>query len=671
MNLKRLFLASAVVLAYTNVSAQTVTIGSATVVAGAPAVKTTTFSSGATALGGVQADFTFARPPGAASALVTAVPGAVLGANPPVCTGNSTTGLTLTGIRGSAAASVANTAIGQAAAQIICTHTIPTSPTAVPGVYPFTNAVVAAATPAGVKVDTITVGNGLIVGSITITAPPAAANVAQTPPALAFGASNQTVPTATQNLVLTNSTVNAGSVTCTISGANAGDFAFFPAVAGGVVAIPAAIGPVNVPIRFTPSAAGARAGSVACVGTGATVVTGSPTALTGTGNAPLGANVAQTPVTIPFGSSTTGVSTATQNLVLTNSTAIAGSVTCTISGANAADFAFFPAVAGGVVAIPAVVGPVNVPVRFTPSVVGAAVASIACVGTGTTVVTGSPTALTGAGTAPLGANVAQTPATIPFAATNVGVASATQNLVLTNSTAIAGSATCTISGANAADFAFFPAVAGGVVAIPAAIGAVNVPVRFTPSAAGARVGSIACVGTGTTVVTGSPTALTGTGTAVLNFTLPTSSAVAPISIGTTVAGTQIGPVNILVSAPIGNTGPVTIVSCTAINSTPAGLFNYGNPPPVFPISIIAGGSVNIPVFYNPPVGAPVGVYPGDFTCTTGAGNTPATFQVFVTGSVRAAAVPLVTQVPTLSTLSVWLLVASMLGFGLVMVRRQS
>lgn len=114
------------------------------------------------------------------------------------------------------------------------------------------------------------------------------------------------------------------------------------------------------------------------------------------------------------------------------------------------------------------------------------------------------------------------------------------------------------------------------------------------------------------------------------ITTPTSSAAAPISVGSTSAGGTPTSANIAVSAPASNTGSVSITSCTAL----AAPFSY-TPAPTFPITIAAGASVNIPVQFAPAAGTASGPVAANFTCQTNA--SPASFQVFVQGTVTAPA----------------------------------
>jgi hypothetical protein len=408
------------------------------------------------------------------------------------------------------------------------------------------------------------------------------------------------------------------------------------------------------------------------VGDTGTVSAASLTITAGSGG---GNSWAASPNPLTVGATTAGGTAVTANLALTGAAAntATGSIpaACAITGANAASFSVtntFPQTL-------AQTGVTNLQVRFAPAAgaaAGAQTASISCTGAAGTTLTGFPVTLNGTVNAGASNSWAATPNPLSVGATTAGGTAVTANLALTGAAAntATGSipAACAITGANAASFS----VTNTFPQTLAQTGVTNLQVLFAPAtgaAAGAQTASISCTGAAGTTLTGFPVTLNGTvnAAAAQAVTAPTSSAAAPINVGTTTAGTQIGPFNVAVSAPAANTGPVQITSCTAITSTPAGLFNYGTPAPTFPITIAAGATVNIPVFYNPPAGAAAGQYNGQFTCQTN--GTPASFDVFVRGAVGAPSP--VTVIPTLSQWGQLLMFGMLLGFGMWSIRRQS
>ena len=558
MILKRLALSSLIMIGAANLHAQTFTVGSATVAPGGTANITVTFASGATAAASAQVDLTFLRPPGIASGSAVATVGSVTGAGAPTCAGNAVSTLTGTLIRTIVATNASPAAgVGVPAGQVACTFAIPISGTAAAGNFPFTISLQEFTNPAGVKF----AGN-VVNGSITVQPAGPTSNVTQSPAALAFGASIIGTATATQNLVLANTNATAGSATCTISGVNAADFAFFPAVAGGVVAI-ASGATVNVPVRFTPSGAGARGASIACGGTtAATVVTGSPTALTGTGNPP--ADLAP---------------------VLTYTPA-PGAIS-------------FPAGLAGVV---------NAAIGISTGTPGT--------GAGTTTVSGCAFS---AGFTPAG-TASTTPVNGIFSVT---VTSGTINLSCTRG-AVAQTATLTCTETRSPTVVGSPFTRSWPTTCPQAQAPATVVTASSPS--GTNIVASNQIGSAATVATPSITFIN------------TVAGSAPGSVTCSIAG----PANGWTVLPV---GPISVVNPTP---TPN--------PAVFTFSFAATAA---------------GAQNAVATCSGTGLAAPLTYNLNGTGTAVPALV-LVTQVPTLSTLSIWLLVASMLGFGLVMVgRRQS
>lgn len=122
--------------------------------------------------------------------------------------------------------------------------------------------------------------------------------------------------TAAQNVTVSAQAGNTGPVNitgCTITGANAADFALSPAPSFPLAV--AAGASVNLPVTFSAGALGARSASLGCISDNGVVVgTGFPVALSGTG---LGGTAALSSSSLSFGSIVVGAG-ANQTLTLSN-----------------------------------------------------------------------------------------------------------------------------------------------------------------------------------------------------------------------------------------------------------------------------------------------------------------------------------------------------------------
>jgi len=473
------------------------------------------------------------------------------------------------------------------------------------------------------------------------------------PPPLSYAATPGTltytgdvgVATATQNVNIAAPGTNGAAVTfsgCTFGGANSADFAFSPAQSFPINVAPGTN--VNLAVAFTAGAVGARTASLTCTSSNATALGGSfPITLNGTGTAH---NYAATPATLTF-AGVVGVASATQNANIAADAGNSGPVTfsgCTISGANAGDFALSPApafplnIAAG--------ANVNLPVAFTASAVGARTATLSCTASSGTAVGGSfPITLNGTGTA---LNYAATPATLTFTGA-VGVASATQNTNIAADAGNSGPVTfsgCTISGANAGDFALSPAPA---FPLNIAAGAnVNLPVAFTASAAGARTATLSCATANGTAVGGSfPITLNGTGTAAMLASSPAS--------GTTLGAMAVAGSSATRVIGFSNTGSAPgTVTCSATAGFTV------SPPSVTLAATNGTGSVTVSA-----LSALATTLTGTLTCTRDDGGAAFSFPLnFVFD-----AVPI--NVPTLVESTLWVLLGLLLTLGmLALTRRQ-
>jgi hypothetical protein len=307
-------------------------------------------------------------------------------------------------------------------------------------------------------------------------------SVALSPPTLTFANQLENSSSTSQSITLSN----PGSATLHVSSITAsGDFS--QANNCGATVAPGASCTINV--VFTPAATGNRSGAVTVIddsfsGTQQTV------GLSGTGVAP---SAALSPSALNFANQLVNMPSPAQQITLSNS----GSVTLNISGiAVTGDFSQTnncgTAVAAG--------SSCTILVTFTPTVTTSR--------TGTLTVSDDPLAgghqtvsLNGTGVAPA---AAFSTGSLGFASQLVNSSSSPQNVTLSNT----GTTTLTINSINVTgDFTQTNNCGGGLPAGNSC--AVNV--TFTPSATGARTGSLTLSSNSSNTV--SPVTLSGTGVA--------------------------------------------------------------------------------------------------------------------------------------------------------------
>ncbi len=168
-----------------------------------------------------------------------------------------------------------------------------------------------------------------------------------------------------------------------------------------------------------------------------------------------------------------------------------------------------------------------------------------------------------------------------------------------------------------------------------------------------------CVGDRANLDTGSLCSINvvnGGGGGGLAYTVPTSSAAAPIAVGSAAVGSAVST-NVAVTAAAANAGPLSIASCTPLTAP----FSYGTTPPSFPIVIAAGATANIPVRFAPTA---AGTATANFTCTTN--GTPATFQVFVSAQGASVFVP----TPSMNGYGLALMALMLVGFSAYAMRKR-
>ena len=203
-----------------------------------------------------------------------------------------------------------------------------------------------------------------------------------------------------------------------------------------------------------------------------------------------GSNLIISPSALGFGSVATGTTSAAQNVTVTNSGTAPSSIA---SIAAAGDFSQTNTCGSSIGAGASC----TVSVRFAPTATGNRTGNLTITASGLT----NTVPLSGTGVAP-GPILNANPTSLTFPATIVGTAAATQTVTVTNS----GTTSATVSGVSASGD-FSQTNTCGTLAVGASC---TVTVGFTPSAAGARTGSV----TLTSNANNSPTTISLSGSGI-------------------------------------------------------------------------------------------------------------------------------------------------------------
>ena len=429
---------------------------------------------------------------------------------------------------------------------------------------------------------------------------------------LVFGSVTQGVTSAPLTATLKNTgaaTLNITSIT--VTGTNAADFTKGTTTCGATLAA-AAFCTVNV--TFTPSASGARSAALRFTDNAA----GSPFAfaLTGTGAAVAVPGISLTPTSLAYGNQQINTTSTAQTVTLKNT----GTGTMTIGSITSSSTDFLPTKTCG-----ASLGAgltCTISVTFKPAALGTKTGSISISDNAS----GSPHAVTlsGTGVAAAAPAITLTPNTgLAFGNQTVGIASAAQTVTLKNSgTANLTIATITVGGTNAAEFNKSGTCSNGGTVIPN--GTCTIIVSFTPSAIGARSGSVAITSNAAAanislsgIAVTAPTAqvsLTPTSLAFGNQTINSSS------VAKTVTLTNSG------NAALSITSIAALGEFTQSNNCGA--------------SLAAGLSCTISVTFTPTT---VANKTGSVTITNNATGSP--HHIALTGAGVAAAAPAVGPLP--------------------------
>jgi hypothetical protein len=288
----------------------------------------------------------------------------------------------------------------------------------------------------------------------------APASVALTPLSLSFASTQVGTTTAAQNVTVANTGGNAATVqTVTASG----DFAVSANTCGGTLAAGVSC---TISVTFTPSVTGARSGTLTVTDSvGSQVAT-----LSGMGLA--AATDTLSPLSLSFAAQQVSTVSATQQVTLTNSgDEQLNSIGAQVSG----DFALV----NGCGASLAGHTSCTLSVTYAPKSVGAETGVL----TLTDALRAQTVSLGGTGLAPQGASLSPAGG-LSFAATPLGQTAAAQAVTLTNG---GGVALAVSSVAATGDFAVGANACGSSLAAGASC---TVQVSFTPTAGGARTGSL-------------------------------------------------------------------------------------------------------------------------------------------------------------------------------------
>lgn len=379
------------------------------------------------------------------------------------------------------------------------------------------------------------------------------ATIALSPSSLTFPTTPLGSSSATQTITLTNSGAAALTLSgLTAGGSNPGDFTRSgTCAAGGTVAAGANC---TIVYAFAPGATGARSAQLTIASNNSSGTVTINLAGTGVDNTPA---IGLSATSLAFGSVQVGQTSAARTVTVTNT----GGGQLAISGAAASGAGF--AASGCAGASLSNNQSCTISVTFAPAAAGTVNGSLSIAHNAA----GSPSSvvLSGSGSAAPVPVVSLSRASVVFAGVlAINQSSGNERVVFSN----AGPGSVTISALTASgDFAVAGGAAGACAAgqTVAQGGSCTIDVRFTPTADGARTGTL------TVSSTGSPadatSALSGTASAVA---APAVSAPAQVDFGKLPAGTSATPQPVTIT----NSGSTNLV----VNAmTLAGPFAIGSP----------------------------------------------------------------------------------------------
>ncbi|MGA3026769.1 MAG: choice-of-anchor D domain-containing protein [Bryobacteraceae bacterium] len=479
-------------------------------------------------------------------------------------------------------------------------------------------------TTTGARTGTLTVADNATGGphsvSLSGTGIPATQQVALSQTTVAFGNQPAGSSSSPQAVYVTDQADTAvGTFTAALGGTNAADFQL-------TNNCPGSLSPrttCTLAIAFAPqvSATGARTASIA-ITTSVAGETSLTVNLTGTAVVP-GPAASLHPPSLTFAQQNVGTTSAAQQMSVTNT----GSVSLTITGVastNATEFPLSLDGCSGNTLTPAQFCTVSV--KFLPSLGGTRSTTIKV----TDNATGSPQSLSVTGTGYGIPVAALSPATVPFGSSNIGVATASQNVTLTNTgTDVLDIASVALTGANPGDYNISSNGCGATLSatVSAPHPSCVIAVTFTPTAAGSRGAALTVTdNAGNLAGSTQSTALTGTGVPVPNAGLSTGTlpSFGSVNIGTTSTAQTVTVSNT-------GTGPLTIASIVVGGTNPGDFGQTNN----CGATLNNGSTCTISVTFTPTAS---GARSATITLTDNAGNVAGATQV-VNASGTGVAVP--------------------------------
>lgn len=428
-----------------------------------------------------------------------------------------------------------------------------------------------------------------------------------TPAALTFANQNLGTRSKPQKISVTN-TGTANLIISALSSSNSAEFPVSYDACSGATLMPRQS--CTAQLRFFPAASGQRSTAV-------TVADNAPAApqtllVTGTGVGIPQATLS--PSSLAFGSQNITTNSAAQNIVLSNpGTDTLNIASVVLAGAQSADFAVSGSTCGTTLAPGA---NCSISVTFTPTGSASRGASLIVTDNAGNLTAATQTAVLSGTGVPVPV-LAALPASLTFAAQNLGTVSSAQLVQVSNTgtgpLAVAGIA---LSGPNAADFAQTSNCGQTLLANATC----SIAVTFAPAAAGTRTATLTLTDN-TNNVTGSTqsVALSGVGQGVPQLSI-------------TIANLNFGNQNINTASAVqaatltnGGGAPLTIASI-AIGGTNAADFSLASSGtcPIAPNTLAAGASCSVGVLFTPKA---IGSRSASVTLTDNAGNIPGSTQV--------------------------------------------
>ena len=247
---------------------------------------------------------------------------------------------------------------------------------------------------------------------------------------------------------------------------------------------------------------------------------------------------------------------------------------------------------------------------------------------------GSLSGLTAQQVADIAAYLGNWPSTLSFPSTAVGSTAATQTVTIAASLS-SGYAISALSVATSGDFARTGGTCGTAVPIGTTC---NVIVSFTPTAAGARTGTLSL--THATTLTPITIALSGTGSGTV-----TPAPVASITPATlTLASTAIGATSAAQNVTVSNTGTAAL-ALSAITLSNTADFIVAGGTCAAGGSVAAGANCTVSVAFKPAAGT-TGARTGQLSITHNAAGSPGSVSLSATAT--AAAAPLASLTSSLA-----------------------